>query len=386
MTVLYILNEDISIYEKKGEIIDNYYNPKTFFNKVIFVILDKKRGNISQNTIEKLVGKNVAYKIYYIDFNLKTFIKNILLLNGNNYLSYYENKILELNLEFDLIRAVGQGFNFYFANRLANKLNKPYILSLHNQFDELKKIENKSIKKRVINYLIEKYSIKSLKEANQVIGVYSPIEWYVNKIGVKNYQTIYNIINPKSITKKMDYKIKNKFKIITIGRQIIGRDISNFIKAIAKINNIEFLVIGDGEFHHQLISLSKQLDIYNKKVFFIKSLPNDEICKILPDYDLYVAHSEYAEIAKSTMEAMLTGLPIIVNKRNGKQVKEITESGIILVDNNENMIKKEMEKLINNQNYREEIAKKINKYAWTHFNPQQIENKIVKVYEKVLNG
>ena len=378
--LLIVLNEDISVYQKKGEIIDRYYNPNNFFDEVIFLMVGFS-NEYDNKILQRLVGK-AQFKVYFLEVNIK---KSLILFPFGLDNIYLNNKLNKINLEnIDLIRAYGMGLNFYFAHKIAKKLNKSYILSLHNQFDELKKIEKISLKKTILNYYLEKKSIKSLKEADLVIGVYSPIEKYTKKIEVKNYQTIYNVINPENITKKTDYKIKDKFRIINVGRQIIGRDISKIIQAIAEIENIEFLVIGDGEYHNKLVNLAKELNILNKKVFFKKAIPNDEICEILPTFDCYIGHSEYAEIAKSTMEAMLTGLPIVFNKREDYQVKEMEESGVILVDNKMDNYKSILLKLKNDVSFRIKKASEVYKYAMNNFDPQKIENKIVEVYKEFI--
>ena len=113
-------------------------------------------------------------------------------------------------------------------------------------------------------------------------------------------------------------------------------------------------------------------------------MPNDEICKILPTFDCYIGHSEYAEIAKSTMEAMLTGLPIVFNKREDYQVKEMEESGVILVDNKMDNYKNILLKLKNDASFRIKKASEVYKYAMNNFDPQKIENKIVEVYKEFI--
>ena len=379
-----ILNEDINAAIKKGEIIDRKHNPLNYFTEVCFIIL-KEHRKVDIKILKRLVG-DAKLQIHYVDINFK----KILFLSFFNMDSFLientYNKIKQIFLSFqpDLIRANGMALNFLFAYKLSKEFSKPYVLSLHNQFDELKKIEKSSFKKSLINTYFEKKIIPPLKNANLVIGVYSPINWYADKIGVKTYKTIYNVINPLNITKKENYNIDNKFKIISIGRQIIGRDLSEIIKAVSKLKNVEFLIIGDGEYHNKLIELSKKLGIFKTKVFFKKSVSNNEICKLLPTYDVYIAHSEYAELAKTTMEAMLTGLPCILNIRDGQCVQELNDSKIILLTNQAENYYNTLVELENSLEYRKKIGLNLQRYANETFAPLLIEQKLTNEYNNIL--
>src|SRR3546814_19504096 len=55
---------------------------------------------------------------------------------------------------------------------------------------------------------------------------------------------------------------------------------------------------------------------------------------MLAEADLFAVHTEHWEISKSVLEALLTGLPVVINRRIGSPVPEFEKGDFLrLVDN-----------------------------------------------------
>ena len=94
----------------------------------------------------------------------------------------------------------------------------------------------------------------------------------------------------------------------------------------------QLTVVGDGAKLPAIQAMVRSRG-WSHRVTFIPAVPNDELCAMLPDFDMFAVHTEYWEISKSLLEALLTGLPCIINRRIGQPVPELQGDFVRLVEN-----------------------------------------------------
>ena len=118
---------------------------------------------------------------------------------------------------------------------------------------------------------------------------------------------------------------------------------------------------------------------------FHKSINNDELCTRLKEFDIFATHTEYWEISKSVLEPLLTGLPVLLNERQGEPVKELTGEICILVQNTIDAYHGALLKLIEDDSFRENLGRRAYSYAKKKWSPEKTEQKFVKIYQKIIN-
>ena len=124
-------------------------------------------------------------------------------------------------------------------------------------------------------------------------------------------------------------------RIICVGRLLDEKDPSNIIRAVSRLPGVELLIVGDGPKRPELEALVCGLDV-GDRVRFAPAIANDELCRMLSTFDLFAVHTEYWEINKSVLEALLSGLPVIINRRLSDPVPEFEEGDFLrLVENSE---------------------------------------------------
>jgi len=79
---------------------------------------------------------------------------------------------------------------------------------------------------------------------------------------------------------------------------------------------VRFLIVGDGELREQLTAHIARLDI-GDVVRLIGARPPDEVPDWLASADVFVLPSHYEGMSLAVMEAMATGLPVIVTRVSG---------------------------------------------------------------------
>ena len=123
--------------------------------------------------------------------------------------------------------------------------------------------------------------------------------------------------------------IREKLKIVLIGRLVEMKNFQGVLKAIAKINHpCEVTIIGEGPYKDRLIEIQAQ---YNLNVKFLGNIKNDEIPAILRKNNAFVMPQFYASgMPKAILEAMSTGLiTLSSNIRAHRELISHNENGLL---------------------------------------------------------
>lgn len=374
--LLVIVSDFISELLKKGEIIDRYYNPGNYFRSVGIILTNS--DSVDPEKVQRLVG-DATLKIYNLPPPSFT---STLGWNKRLMQQWFDNgTALTRKIHPNLIRVYGNGLNGYLASQIKEQTKIPYLLSMHINPDADIHGRVNTIKDYIVSFFEDRIGTEALVHADIVLPVYKPIVPYLVKRGVKNYDVCYNVINPSQIVTKTDYARKEIFQIVSVGRQIKEKNPENIIKTLKELQNIHFTCVGDGSHHGQLRAVAEAYGVM-EKMTFIKNIPNDELCAMLPQFDLFITHTEYWEISKSLLEPMLTGMPIVLNIRNGEPVPELQGDFIHYSRNSVLGYREAIEKMMTDDRYRKSMGKKVFEYAQKYFSPATTENKFVQLYKQ----
>ena len=275
--------------------------------------------------------------------------------------------------------------NAFAAARIKQQLGVPYVVSMHINPDEDVRGRALSLARRIVARAQQDVERVGLLNADMVMPVYQPIVPFLQRLGVTRYDVCYNSLNPTYLRKKDDYRLHDPVRVISVGRQFLEKNPENLIKAVAQLPKVHLTLVGDGTHHEHLRSVAEQCNIVNR-VEFIASLSNDELCQKLVEFDIFATHSEYWEIAKSVLEPLLTGMPVMINKRLGLPVPELTADICELVPNTTEGYRKALERLIADGSYRERLGRAAYAYAQANWSPAVTEAKFVSIYRSVLQS
>jgi glycosyltransferase involved in cell wall biosynthesis len=225
----------------------------------------------------------------------------------------------------------------------------------------------------------------ALNQADIVLPVYKSILPYTKRLGAKNVEVVYNVLNETFLREKTDYMLHQPIRIISVGRQFKDKNPENLLRAIPMLPNVHLTLVGDGPSHAYLRGVVRECQMQDR-VTFHRNLPNDELCSQLPDYDIFAVHSEYWEISKAVLEALLTGLPVVINRRVGNPVPELQGDFVMMVDNSVDGYYKALKKLIADDKYREKLGRLAYAHAQKNWAPKKMEQKIVDLYRSLLPG
>lgn len=367
-----IPNDPLYKYYEKGEIKERYWNPLDYFDEIHVISLSKTE--IEVDKVQDFFGK------------AKVFIYPIGKPKIYNYF-FYKNKVKKLieKISPNVIRANNPQIGGYLATFSGNKLNIPVIISLHTNYDKDAReffLDNKKYPSYLKNLFLEIFAERYvLSRANLIIAAYRFPSEYAKNHGAKNIDIVYNRVYSEKFNPKLDYSISDSLKIICVGNLIKGKGQDVLIKAIKGIN-ANLVLIGNGYLYDELVSLTERIGV-QKKVSFVKSVANKDIPHYYKDADAFAIAIDYGGIAIPVIEAMATGLPIVVPKPKWEDSPELVGDFALVVDNDEKAFRDAFKRLIESEELRKQIGMKGRK-RFLEINGEKMEQKEFLVYKKLV--
>ena len=383
--LLVIVPDYITAILKKGEYQPRYYNPGQVFDEVHILMTNPDAPDLE--ALRRTVG------------DAKLFIHNLpeptnierwsWTIFTDRMLKRWAAPGVELarRIKPDLVRCHGADFNCYLASQIHRQLQIPYVVSLHINADvnpTRRYLDGAlSPQQRRHNALFEHVEREALGHASLVMPVYQPILPYLERMGVKRYDVCYNALNGDYLRHKTDYSLQGAGRIVCVGRLFDDKYPDAIIRAVAALPGVELDIVGDGPARPSLEALVGELDL-QQRIRFRPAVPNDQLCAELPGYDLFAVHSEYWELNKSVLEALLTGLPVVINRRNGLPVPELEGDFVVKVDNTEQGYLSAFRSLLGDENIRASVGQRAYYHSQRNWGPLVTEAKFEGIYRSLI--
>lgn len=286
--------------------------------------------------------------------------------------SYFYSKKLLKKKNFDLCHAffgIPCGF-------IAKQLHIPYIVSLRGS-----DVPFYSKKYRLLDKLFFKRLSKNIWENAEFVIANSKglKDFALNSYSKKKIYVIYNGIDTKEFMFKKRYNTKKKLQILCVGRLIERKGYSYLIEAIKPISDfVSVTFIGGGDLSNTLKYQSRNLD-----VTFLGIIEHDKIAKIYSKYDIFVLPSFNEGMSNTVLEAMASGLGLIVTNTGGS-AELVKKNGFIIEPGNSKEITRKLKKYINNKKLLEQHAEMSRKHA-KNFSWEKVSKQYFNFYKKIVN-
>lgn len=176
------------------------------------------------------------------------------------------------------------------------------------------------------------------------------------------------------------------FIIGSLGRLTEQKDHKTLLKAASKIleemNNIEFIIAGEGHLKTELIAMRKELGIEDR--FHLLGFRRDKVL-LLRLMDTFVLTSLDEGLPIAMLEAMASRLPVVVTGV-GEIPKVITngKNGILIECNNIPQLEHALISLINDREKRELFGKNAYSTVKEKYSIDQMTTKYMDIYNMVI--
>lgn len=216
---------------------------------------------------------------------------------------------------FDIIHA--HDWMTYKAGMEIKKITgKPLVVHVHTT--EFDRSGGLGVNQKV--YDIEKLAFEN---ADAIIAVSNYTKnKIIEKYGIPEHKirVIHNALNYDEYTNGNRLKSGEQKTVLYFGRVTLQKGPDYFIRAAKKVaehmNNVTFIVAGTGDMLPRMIELSCELGIGNK-VLFTGYLSEEDAKRIYSMADVYVMPSVSEPFGIAALEAVASGVPLILTKSSG---------------------------------------------------------------------
>ncbi len=332
MNKLVILDQKLEDWVTKGEVQKNYFNRDNLFKEITVLTLVKSRKPPNE-ILSKLCGtKRFKFLQFKNEFLRNNFIKYLLPFSFYKFLLSKELKNLSIPQPKEIM-SFGDGYSGYISGVLSCIFKCKLILSIHSFTNIMIFFNLLSFKEKVIYLLNLRFKKKSHQFAHNINIVYKKIEEGIGKEFRSKIKLKYNQIDIKKHNKKLIYKNSQRLSLVFVGRLIKGKSLINVIKSLVNLKDISLTVYGDGPERKNIERLIDQYKL-NNKVFLKGFEKNEIIINKIKRYDAFIAYHKFYEFPKTIIEALSTGIPIILNSKPSKEVYEFKKFNIIWTEDN----------------------------------------------------
>lgn len=207
---------------------------------------------------------------------------------------------------------------------------------------------------------------------------------WLREFGIEGEGVLYNSINPEDY-KDIDADPSDKLNGVTIaytGRLVPEKGVSVLLEAFAllrkKYNDIYLVLVGEGP-------LETQIKQYNDDhIHYLGRKDNKDVIKILKNTDIFCLPSRSEGFSTSVLEAAYSKCCIITTAKGGsKELINDSRYGIIIKNNNLNLVCDALEKAITNEKYRKETAQNVYERVINQFTWVQCVDELEKVVSSI---
>ncbi|WP_185287530.1 glycosyltransferase family 4 protein [Chryseobacterium lactis] len=269
----------------------------------------------------------------------------------------------------------------FFAKYIKEKYNIPFVITEHatgfalgiyeKEYPDLKKI-----------MAFSSYNIAVSQSLADTLVDRIGGEWNVIPNTIKNifFENGKNALVQKN-------KIGSKIHFFTLSNLIPIKGLDLLLDAFSIVLNdyseIYLTIGGEGNERKYLESITKKKGL-DRNVIFLGNLTRERAMEEYAKADFYVSPSLQETFGVVVIEALSFGLPAVVTRCGGPEYIVNNSVGIVVERNSVDELVKGIIHILKNKDYYD--RKKIIEYSEGKYSEDVVSEKIINVYNKVLNG
>jgi glycosyltransferase involved in cell wall biosynthesis len=191
------------------------------------------------------------------------------------------------------------------------------------------------------------------------------------------------MLNGSALRRKDAHGLHDPVRVVCVGRQFAAKDPRPLVRAVADLPDFSLTLVGTGELHEPLRVLAAECGAADR-IRFVPAMANDDLCRLLHDSDVFAVQTEHWELSKAVLEAMLTALPVVINRRRGEPVPELSDDLCLLVESTPEGYREGLLRLAKDDGLRTRLATTAADHAERHWSPAATEAIFVSLYRDLL--
>jgi glycosyltransferase involved in cell wall biosynthesis len=194
----------------------------------------------------------------------------------------------------------------------------------------------------------------------------------------------------KFISVRTSRTIRGEPLILYVGRVSEDKGLKTLIQAVPLVLKdfplARFLIVGEDYGYLSILkSLVQELGV-EKSVVFIGRLPDEQLVRVYKMADVFVLPSELEAFGIVVIEAMASGLPVVVSNMGGmKNIVQDGKNGLLFTTRNSRQLGEKIISLLNDEELRIRLAENGTKTVLENYSINRVVDKLEKLYAEVLS-
>jgi glycosyltransferase involved in cell wall biosynthesis len=280
--------------------------------------------------------------------------------------------------QFDVIHA-HDWMTYPAGIAVAAMSGKPLVVHVHStEFDRSGEHVNQKV------YDIEKQGVRA---AAKVIAVSNFTKNTILKhygVPSEKVEVVHNAVEHNGNESQHVSLDKTDKIVLFLGRITMQKGPEYFLaaakKVLEEINNVKFIMAGDGDMMHRTVELAARMGI-GHKVLFTGFLRGEDVDRAYQMADLYVMPSVSEPFGIAPLEAMNRNVPVLISKQSG--VAEVVSHALKVDFWDINEMANKMIAVLKRPPLQETLSRngfhEANKFNW-----EDSAMKVQKIYEEVI--
>jgi glycosyltransferase involved in cell wall biosynthesis len=308
-------------------------------------------------------------------------------------------KLGETVLGFDLVHvsAIWQWHQFT-VSRICTKAQKPYIVTPHNSLSSLSIKLAGNIKKEIYWRLLSQSTIKKASALNflcegerrsSLANTFSVPSFIVpNGIDLDGF----SYFGGSHLKRRGELGLSDdEIILLFLGRIHPTKRLDRVIESVGKIQTrkkFRLLLVGpivDDNYYQILIALIEKYSL-RASVRFIGPIGNDDVLKFYSVADLLILISEFEGVSMTSIEALASGVPLLISKGVANWEEILRAEAGIVTDGDPNDIAQKLEKIDKGEIDLDNFSSNARKLAEQRYDINEVASLMIKAYEDVLAG
>jgi len=194
-------------------------------------------------------------------------------------------------------------------------------------------------------------------------------------------QIIHNGIDPEEFSPSREPKLETQINFLCVGRLIERKGQHHLIQAVAELREslqkpLHLNLVGTGDFELKLKQLAVRLGV-DDLVTFMGFVPREHMPDVYRKAHIFVLPSENEGMSIALLEAMASGLPVVVTDTGGtKELIKTSINGFVIPWADTEALKISLQRLIEDTSLRKKFGQKNAKiaknYGWENITKQYL--------------
>lgn len=256
---------------------------------------------------------------------------------------------------------------------LKTELHLPFVITEH-----WSALNDNNTPKRTMNQTF------AYKQADKVICVSDVLADKLNsKCGIDSL-VINNMVSEQFFLSKKETRNDGRFRFVSVSALRRKKRLDLLVRAFASCQfpeSVSLDIVGDGEDRPVLERMIQDLSL-GKQVRLLGMKTPEEVNRILCQSDCFVLSSCSETFSIVLIEALAKGLPVVSTKCGGPETFVRDKDGVLVENENAEDLARGMKYVMSNIRYYD--PEEIRQHCYVNFSQNVIANKIIDVYNQVL--